>query len=99
MKHIMYAHKSNKGFIHIYPHPALTKMCGPDEPIKVYVSELDKPLPSDTKEMQQIGWKKPDGYISLIQPCLMLYEMQFPYGFRAEEQAGHGKAICLGVLE
>jgi hypothetical protein len=98
--HEWYAHKNNHGFCDIESHILSTRAYGkPTDPVyKVRITERpDKPLPADSKQEQHIGWLDQKGELCLVQQCLMLFGMQFPYGFRAEEQRDRGKAICLDV--
>lgn len=102
-EYIMYAHKGPRGFEHIHSHIKSTQCYGSAPIIMVKVTLLeDAPLPKDIKEPVHIGWlyaDKMDDPPVMVQGCLMMFEIQFTYGFQIEEKLNKGKAVVLRVEE
>lgn len=73
----------------------------PEDIVSVRVTERpDLPLPEDTRADVYIGWKtEPDKLAGLIQPSLIAFNVQFPYGYKIEAERGFGQPICLDIEE
>jgi predicted NUDIX family phosphoesterase len=54
------------------------RMCGNYPIYKVKITELDIPVPEDSKQFQYLGWiRNDDNRLSLIQCNFLLFNMQF----------------------
>lgn len=107
--HIFYAKRliSNKGET-LYWHPCpdrrglkLAYQCQDSEIVKVKATEReDQTLPKDGKETTYIGWRKTGQEVPImIQPCFMLFEIQFTYGVEAEVERGRGEIVVMDFEE
>ena len=77
---------------YVHPHPEYVQDHG-CRPIRVEV----------TVELTGAHWgwidaDSPDGAPTLIQPYRDLFEMQFSYGWKAEEDAGRGEMVRVMVV-
>jgi hypothetical protein len=107
--HIFYARKqiTDKGeTIYWYASPdrkslTLAYHCSDSDIVKVKATEReDQTLPKDKKEIAYIGWLKPGKDVPiLIQPCYMLFEIQFTYGVEVEVNRGKGVTVCMDFEE
>jgi hypothetical protein len=73
----------------------------PEEIVDVRVTERpDLPLPTDPRADAYIGWKtESDKLAGLIQPSLIAFNTQFPYGYKIEVERGFGQPMCLDIEE
>jgi len=83
-------------YFYFYRNYAQMSMCGlkPDECCTVIVREC---LPSE--ESDYWGFLEDDGEYHMIQPSWGQFNMQFPYGCKAAEEAGDGRRANLMVEE
>ena len=106
--HIMYAHEypsrnspTGKEFRHLSHRHQMMHIYDANHPVtRVRVTERhDLPLPGDTRAPVYIGWIRNDtaGNLTMIQTCLVLFNIQFPYGYEGAMQAGQGKAIVVEI--
>jgi hypothetical protein len=66
---------------------------------KIY--EIDVIKTDEINEDTYYGWLKSDGdkNISFIYPIPGLVDINFPYGYKAEEDSGKGKLIIVKIEE
>jgi len=86
--------RGEKLYVHIYPHVRALAMSGvaPENILTLQVIE--------DPEGEYMGWLPADkpGEITMIQVD-RLFNMQFPYGQKASEEAGQGKGIRIRLEE
>lgn len=78
----------------IFPSERTVLMCSTKKIYKIDVREA-----KDGEETPYVGWLDPEGNINFIFPNLILLEVCFPYGSKAEELHGRGKIIRVKIDE
>lgn len=95
-------------YSHIYRHKNSVKMCtdGAGEIVELYVIEhTDQTMPTSEEaklfgEADYWGFKNEgEDHFEMIRPSVILLKMCFPYGLKAAEEKGDGKAYRLLVFE
>ncbi len=107
MIHIMYAHKkvSERGTTYFHASPdrkwVLLHGCPESEVVKLKVTErADQTLPTDRKEQVYMGWRKTGKTVPImIQPCYLMFDMQFVAGSQVEVERGRGVIVCMDFEE
>jgi hypothetical protein len=107
--HIFYARKqiTDKGvtiYWHVTPERKTLTLgynCSDSEIVKIKATEReDQTLPKDNNAVNYIGWRKPGKDVpSLIQPCFLLFDMQFVAGVEFEVNRGKGVTVCMDFEE
>lgn len=83
--------KGNPNFNNIFDDERALKMCGykPGEYEQVTVTESAKG--------EYMGWVATGRSTPSMITLTQLFPVNFPYGYKAEEERGNGKAICLDI--
>jgi hypothetical protein len=90
--HHFYVHKEKDVYRHFFQSLAQMKMCGSGEVTLVKVTE--------DPHGDYYGWLRVDKVeYSLIFKTLLSLEVCFPYGTKAEVEAGNGRVVRLKVEE
>lgn len=83
-------------YTNIYPSVEQVRMCT-DHAETIYAVDVKEASESDNTPYW--GWLDNDGNISMVYPRFISFEICFPYGVKAEELKGEGRATRVFITE
>ncbi len=81
-------------YTNIFNHEKSVKMCSSDKIYKIEVREA-----TSNEETPYFGWLDLEGNIPFIFPNIILLEVCFTYGSKAEVEANKGRVIRVFIKE